>query len=71
MCKFQSFIWKTNGDNGIRFLANRNLIKPQKGRRILNVRKMNLTSNESLVSIKSEVICTECLKSLLESVNFG
>ena len=37
---------------------------------MLNVRKMNLTSNESLVSKDTEAICTEHLKSLLEAVNF-
>ena len=31
----------------------------------------NLMSNKNLVSIESEVVCTERLKSLLESINSG
>ena len=52
-------------------MANRNLINLQKGRRILHVRKMNLTSNESLVSIGCGAISTEYLKSLLEAIHFA
>ena len=62
-------IWKTIGYNGIRFLANWNLINRQKGRRIPNVRKMNIASNESLISIETGAICTGNLKSLFEAVN--
>ena len=62
-------IWKTSGFNGIRFIANWNLINRQKGRRIPYVRKMNLASNESLISIETGAICTGNLKSLFEAVN--
>ena len=61
---FRNFIWKTNGDT-----SQLKFDKTSKGEQGgLNVRKMNLTSNESLVSIESEVICKDYLKSLLESL---
>ena len=62
-------IWKTRGYNGIRFIANWNLINRQKGRRIPYVGKMNLASNESLISIENGAICTGNLKALFEAVN--
>ena len=62
-------MWKTSGYDGIRFIANRNLINRQKGRRIPNVRKMNLASNESLISIETGAICTGNLNALFEAVN--
>ena len=62
-------IMKTNGYNGIRFIPNWNLINRQKGRRFPNARKMNLASNESLISIETGTICTGNLKSLFEAVN--
>ena len=54
---------------GIRFMANWNLINRQKGRIIPNVRKMNLASNESLISIEIGAICTGNLNLLFEAVN--
>ena len=62
-------IWKTSGYNGIRFITNWKLINRQKGRGIPNVRKMNLASNESLISIETGAVCTGNLKSLFEAIN--
>ena len=57
-CEFLFIIWGTSSDNILRFLANSNFLNQQKGRGSLSVRKMNLRSHETSVSIVTQAICT-------------
>ena len=50
--------WETSSDNILRFLANSNFLNQQKGRGSLGVRKMNLRSHKTSVSIVTQAICT-------------
>ena len=50
--------WETNGDNILRSLAKSTFITKQKGRGSHSVRKMNLRSYETSVSIVTQAICT-------------
>ena len=52
------FVWETSSDNILRFLANSKFLNQQKGRGSLSVRKMNLRSQETSVSIVTQAICT-------------
>ena len=58
LCEFLYLVWEINSDNILRFLANSNFLNQQKGRGSLSVRKMNLRSQETSVSIVTQVICT-------------
>ena len=57
-CEFLFIVWVTSSDNILRFLANSNFLNQQKGRGSLSVRKMNLRSHETSVSIVTQAICT-------------
>ena len=58
LCEFLYIAWETSSDNILRFLANSNFLNQQKGRGSLGVRKMNLISHETSVSIVTQAICT-------------
>ena len=58
MCKFLYIVSETSSDNILRFLANSIFLNQQKGRGSLSVRKMNLRSHETSVSIVTQAICT-------------
>ena len=61
LCEFLYLVWETSSDNILRFLANSNFLNQQKGRGSLSVRKMNLRSHETSVSIVTQAICTGIL----------
>ena len=56
LCEFLFIVWVTSSDNILRFLANSNFLNQQKGRGSLSVRKMNLRSHETSVSIVTQAI---------------
>ena len=58
LCEFLYLVWEITSDNILRFLANSNFLNQQKGRGSLSVREMNLRSQETSVSIVTQVICT-------------
>ena len=58
LCEFLYLVWETSSDNILRFLANSNFLNQQKGRGSLSVRKMNLRSHKTSVSIVTQAICT-------------
>ena len=49
-------VWETSSNNILRFLANSNFLNQQKGRGSLSVRRMNLRSHETSVSIVTQAI---------------
>ena len=66
LCKFLFILWVTSSDNILRFLANSNFLNQQKGRGSLSVRKMNLRSHETSVSIVTQAICTGIFNQFLK-----
>ena len=69
LCEFLYLVGETSSDNILRFLANSNFLNQQKGRGSLSVRKMNLRSHETSVSIVTQAICTGIFKSIFEAVS--
>ena len=57
-CKFLFNLWETRSNNILRFLANSIFLNQQKGRGSLSVRKINLRSHKTSVSIFTQAICT-------------
>ena len=66
LCEYLFIVWVTSSDKILRFLANSNFLNQQKGRGSLSVRKLNLRSHETSVSIVTQVICTGIFKSFLK-----
>ena len=58
LCKFLYIVWETRSYNILRFLANSYFLNQQKGRGSLSVRKMNLRSHKTSVSIVTQAIST-------------
>ena len=58
LCEFLYLVWETSSDNILRFLANSNFLDQQKGRGSLSVRKLNLRSHQTSVSIVTQAIYT-------------
>ena len=58
LCKFLYIVWETRSNNILRFLANSIFLNQQKGHRSLSVRKINLRSHKTSVSIVTQAICT-------------
>ena len=58
LCEFLFIVWVTSSDNILRFRANSNFLNQQKGRGSLSVRKMNLRSHKTSVSIVAQATCT-------------
>ena len=57
---------ETSSDNILRFLANSNFLNQQKGPGSFSVRKMNLRSHETSVSIVTQAICTGIFNQFLK-----
>ena len=66
LCEFLFIVWVTSSDNILRFLAISNFLNQQTGRGNLSVRKMNLRSHETSISIVTQSICTGIFKSILK-----
>ena len=61
-------VWETSKDNILRFLAISNFLNQQKGRGSLSVRKMNLRSHKTSVSIVTQAICTGNFNQFLKPI---
>ena len=66
LCEYLFIVWVNSIDNILRFLANSNFLNQQKGRGSLSVRKMNLRSHETSVSIVFQAICTGIFNQFLK-----